>query len=137
MATDPQLAQQMVRFQKCVETRDVVMAEDVLDDDYALMLMHPVAALNPRARWLELLPDYLIHTYDVHEVVVDDDGEGCAAVFQRVTMHATVLGEDRSGEIVITDIWRKRADAWRLWRRHSTPLTAGPLPGIEPLASTT
>ena len=39
-----------------------------------------------------------------------------------------LLGQDRSGTFVITDTWRRRADGWRLWRRHSTPMTAGPMP---------
>jgi hypothetical protein len=44
-------------------------------------------------------------------------------------MHSTVLGEDRSGTFVITDVCRRRRSEWRLWRRHSTPLAAGRMPG--------
>jgi hypothetical protein len=44
-------------------------------------------------------------------------------------MSATVLGEDRSGTFIITDVWRHRSDGWRVWRRHSTPMFAGDMPG--------
>lgn len=45
------------------------------------------------------------------------------------TQHATVLGVDRSGRFVISDCWRRGADGkWRVWRRHSTPLSAGVMP---------
>lgn len=50
----------------------------------------------PRSRWLEVLPDYVVHSYRVEERVLDVDGDG-AAVVQRVDMEVTVLGEDRSG----------------------------------------
>jgi hypothetical protein len=44
-------------------------------------------------------------------------------------MKATVLGEDRSGLFVISDVWRRGEQGWRVWRRHSTPLSAGALAG--------
>jgi hypothetical protein len=46
-----------------------------------------------------------------------------------VQVRATVLGEDRSGPFVTSDLWRLRGDSWRIWRRHSTPLLAGAMPG--------
>jgi len=53
-----------------------------------------------------------------------------AAVLSKVYMRATVLGEDRSGLFVISDFWRHGKDGWRVWRRHSSPLTAGEMPGV-------
>ena len=44
-------------------------------------------------------------------------------------MIATVLGQDRSGVFVMSDIWRHGPDGWRVWRRHSTPFAAGRMPG--------
>lgn len=90
----------------------------LLDDDYALVLVTPTLAVMPRARWLEVLPDYLVHEYGVDEQVVDQDGD-CATVLHRARMTATVRGEDRSGMFVISDVWRRRDRRWLLWRRHS------------------
>jgi ketosteroid isomerase-like protein len=123
-----ELAAEMARFQQCIEKRDPRLAEEVLDDDYALVLVHPSAATVPRQRWLEVLPEYRIHSYRVDECHVDVDGD-VGTVLQRVEMSATVLGEDRSGEFVMTDVWRRRDGRWRIWRRHSTPLVAGRMPG--------
>jgi hypothetical protein len=81
----------------------------------------------PRARWLEVLEDYHVHAYSVADQRVDES-DGLAAVLSKVHMRATVLGEDRSGTFVISDVWRLR-DGWRVWRRHSSPLTAGEMPG--------
>jgi hypothetical protein len=43
-------------------------------------------------------------------------------------MQATVLGSERSGLFVISDVWHRQNDAWRVWRRHSTRLAAGAMP---------
>lgn len=116
-------------FQRCIDQRDQAAAADVLDPDYALVLVQPVRATMPRQVWLANLPDYLVHSYDVQEQVIDVDGD-CAAVLHRVAMRATVNGADRSGLFTISDIWRLRDGRWRIWRRHSTPLSAGPMPGV-------
>ena len=118
----------MTRFDRCIQERDQAAAQTVLDDDYALVLVQPTHAVIPRARWLEVLPDYVVHDYAVEDSVVDVDGD-LATVLHRDRMAATVLGEDRSGTFVITDVWRRREDGWRVWRRHSTPLSAGTMPG--------
>jgi hypothetical protein len=126
MSSDLELA--MTEFQRCIAERDGVGAADVLDAGFALVLVQPVAAVVPRDRWLAALPDYVVHSYDVQERLIDVDGD-VAAVLQRAQMHATVSGVDRSGVFILTDIWRRRGGQWRIWKRHSTPLTAGPVPG--------
>lgn len=127
MTAPGDLLERMTAFQACVESRDVGAALALLDDDFALVLVQPAAATMPRGRWLEVLPSYVIHAYDTLEQAIDV-ADDLAAVLQRVEMSATVLGEDRSGTFVISDVWRRRDGTWRLWRRHSTPLTAGALP---------
>jgi ketosteroid isomerase-like protein len=124
------LEDRMAAFQRCIEARDRAAAEDVLHAGYALVLVQPARAVMLRARWLEVLPDYVVHSYRVEEQVVDVDGD-VAAVVHRVEMAATVLGQERSGLFVISDVWRRDTEAWRVWRRHSTPLRAGPLPGAS------
>jgi ketosteroid isomerase-like protein len=117
-------------FQRCIEERDQARAEQILDDDYVLELVQPSVARMPRDRWLEVLPDYLVHAYEVQEQVLSVEGD-CAVILQRVLMEATVLGEDRSGCFVLSDVWRLREGTWRLWRRHSTPISAGHMPGVR------
>jgi len=125
MSADLELA--MTEFQRCIVERDADAAAEVLDADYALVLVQPVAAVVPRDRWLATLPDYVVHSYDVQERLIDVDGD-VAAVLHRAHMQATVGGVDRSGIFVVSDIWRRRDGQWRVWKRHSTPLSAGPVP---------
>ena len=126
--TSHDLAAAMRSFDEAVQQRDHALAARVLDDDYVLVLVHPAPATMPKARWLQVLEDYVVHSYDIEEQFVDQSSE-VAAVLSRVRMRATVLGEDRSGLFVISDFWRQGQDGWRIWRRHSSPLTAGEMPG--------
>ena len=126
--TDADLAAAIQQFDHAVQQRDRQAAERVLDEDYALVLVHPAPATMPRARWLAVLDDYVVHSYAVLEQSIDRV-DGLAAVLSKVDMSATVLGEDRSGLFVLSDVWRLRDGAWRVWRRHSSPLSAGTMPG--------
>ena len=126
--TQGDLEQRIEMFLRCINERDAAVAEDVLDPDYALIVVQPAPAVMPRPRWLEVLADYVVDEYDVQERRLDVDGD-CAAMVHRVFMRATVLGQDRSGLFVISDVWRRRDGVWRVWRRHSTPFSAGEMPG--------
>ena len=106
------------------------MADGVLHANYALVPMQPAKALMPRTRWLEILPEYVVHDYAVEDEVADVDG-GLAVFLHRDRVRVTVLGEDRSGTFIITDVWRHGNDGWHVWRRHSTLLAAGRLPGVS------
>ncbi len=121
------LQSRMAEFQSALETRDITAAEGVLHEDYALCLVSPNALVVPRAAWLSMLPDYVVHEWTVHERRVDVEGD-VAAVLQRGVQRATVRGQSRDGVFVVTDIWLRTDDQWRLWRRHSTPLEAGEMP---------
>ena len=124
------LQARMQAFQEGLEARDADALIEILDEDYALVLVHPSRASMPRTVWLEVLADYLIHSNEVEEQIIDVDGD-CATVLHRVTMSATVKGQDRSGVFIISDVWRLRDSGWRLWRRHSTPVSGAQLPGAR------
>lgn len=115
-------------WQATIEARDVRGADDHLHNDYALVLVVPQPAIMQREEWLRLLPEYLVHGYEIHEQTVHVTGDS-AAILTLATQHATFLGADRSGRFVLSDFWlRDDAGKWRVWRRHSTPASAGELP---------
>lgn len=127
MAAERDLLERWRGWQRSIEERDIQAASGYLDDDYALELVAPQAVVVSRAQWLETLPGYVVSSYSVDERIVDIEGD-LAVVLHRARMQATVFGGDRSGTFVITDVWRRREGVWRVWRRHSTPLQAGPMP---------
>jgi SnoaL-like domain len=73
------------------------------------------------------MPGYVVHDWRVQEQFIDVDGD-CAAVLQRGFQRATVHGQARDGLFIVSDIWRRREGVWRIWRRHSSPLSAGEMP---------
>lgn len=118
----------MAEFDRCVHERDALLAEAVLDPDYALIPTNPALQIVPRPAWLAMLPDYVVHSWEVDDARLDISGALAASV-QRVHMRATVLGVDRSGLFIISDVWRRPGDEWFVWRRHSTAISAGEIPG--------
>ena len=122
-----ELLAQAARWEQAVRDRDEALAAELLAPGFAVELVEPVRTVMSRAVWLEVLSDYVVHEWSVEEQIVDLDGD-VAALLQRVRMRTTVMGEDRSGVYVLTDLWRREGGEWRVWRRHSTPL----LPGRPP-----
>lgn len=116
------------KWQVLLEARDVEGVGEFMHEDYALVLVVPAEVTVPLDEWLRMLPDYVQHRYEIHHQVAHVAGD-TAAVMTLATQHATVKGGDRSGRFVVSDIWlRDIAGQWRVWRRHSTPATAGPMP---------
>lgn len=130
MVAQDELEARNAGWEQALLTRDVEAAADFLHEDYALVIVHPESATMRRTDWLGALPSYVIHRWNPAPPVVDIQG-GFALVHQRVDMEATVFGQDRSGLFILTDCWRRDPDgAWRVWRRYSTPLSAGGLPPV-------
>jgi len=117
-------------WQRAIEARDPEAAAEYLADDYALVVTNPEPAVVPRTAWLRLLPDYDVRAYEIQHREIDVRG-GVGVVVQRVAMTAVVAGADRSGTFILVDLWSEADGVWRVWRRHSTPLSAGSMPRAD------
>jgi ketosteroid isomerase-like protein len=73
----------------------------------------------PRQAWLENLKVYVTHSFHVDDMQVHVYGD-TAVVLMLATQHATVRGQERSAQFLITDIWVKEAAGWRVAERHSS-----------------
>lgn len=73
----------------------------------------------PRQRWLELLPQYVVHEYAFEDVRIHVYGE-TAVMRSRYRQRATVAGADRSGSMMITDVWVNRDGRWQVVARHTS-----------------
>lgn len=127
MGTEEDIVERADAWQRAIEARDPEAAAEFLANDYALVVTHPEAVVVPRDEWLRLLPDYDVRAYEIQHRSVETRAD-VAAVVQRVDMTAVVNGADRSGVFVLVDLWIDDAGTWRVWRRHSTPLSAGSMP---------
>ena len=120
----------MKAFELAVTTRDHVLAEAVLDQDFELVLSHPSAGGDAAGRdgsQFSTTTSSRDGTWGRFRSARIDD-----AVIAHFVVHqeAVVLGEDRSGLFAITDVWRTGPDGWRVWKRFSAPMSAGDMPGV-------
>ncbi len=102
-----------------IERRDVAAAERILGAEYALRA--PGIGEMPRAQWLAALPEYVVHSSELNDVRIDVYGE-TGLMRSRYKQHATVFGKDRSGELLMTDVWVKRDGRWQIVARHTSML---------------
>ena len=127
MKFELEIGERTDNWQRAIEARDLDAAAQFLAHDYALVILQPQPVVVPRDEWLRMLPDYDVRGYTVEERIVESS-EDIATVFQRVDQTAVVQGVERSGIFILVDVWVREAAQWRVWRRHSTPLSAGPAP---------
>ena len=119
-----ELLGRVAQWEQAIRDRDEPLARQLLHPGFALEMVQPVRSVMRHDVWLEMMSDYVVHEWEVEDQLVDLDGDD-AALLQRVRMRATVMGEDRSGIFVVSDLWRRVGGEWVVWRRHSTPLSPG------------
>jgi ketosteroid isomerase-like protein len=127
VSVEQEIAEQTDGWQRAIEARDPDAAAMFLREDYALVVLQPQPAVVSREDWLRMLPDYDVRGYVVEERIIEASTH-TASVFQRVDQTAVVRGAERSGIFILVDVWLREAGTWRVWRRHSTPLSAGLMP---------
>ena len=119
MSAETEVREAAQRWSDAIANRDVATAEQILGPEYALM----AAGLGemPRDKWLAALPEYVIHSYSFDDVKLHVYGD-TAVMRSRYHQNATVFGKDRSGAMLVTDVWVKRGGRWQVVARHTSPL---------------
>jgi ketosteroid isomerase-like protein len=116
-AIESEIRAAAAQWSEAIARRDVAACEHILGTEYALMA--PGIGEMPRAQWLAGLPDYVVHSYEFRDVRVHVYGES-AVMRSRYTQTATVAGKDRSGEMLVTDVWVRRDGRWQVVARHTS-----------------
>ena len=104
-----------------IQKQDSAQMNRFLADGYFLAIGAQGQPLRivPREAWLETLKEYRTESFTVDDIRVHTYGT-TAIVLMLFTQKATVRGQDRSGQFVITDIWVKQEQGWRVVERHSS-----------------
>lgn len=76
-----------------------------------------------RQRWMETVAIYDIHRFEFTDVDVRVYGD-VAVVLSSYHQEASVAGEPRSGDFLITDVWRPRDARWQVVARSSILMPA-------------
>lgn len=120
-------AQEIIQLEKkwndTIQRRDRAKMKDFLSDGYFLAIAIDGRPLQivPRTNWLENLQFYKIQSYSIDDIKVHVYGD-TAVVMMLYTQKATVgrNSMDRSAQFLITDIWVKQKEGWRVAERHSS-----------------
>ena len=109
-------------FAAAIQTQDTVQTKKFQTDTYflAYTVQGMPIQIVPRQSWLNLLHDgYVTHSFSIDDIKVNIYGNTAVAMLM-FTQNATVRGQDRSGQFVLTDIWYKKNNDWLIAERHST-----------------
>ncbi len=122
-ATEQVIVELEKKWNKAIQSQDVAQMGQFIADSYFLAVGVEGQPLQivPRDRWLENLKFYKIHSYSIDDIKVHVYGD-TAVVLMLYTQKATVgrTPRDLSAQFVLTDIWLKRKDGWRVTERHSS-----------------
>ncbi len=103
------------------QRKDIAALQDMMADGYALVIAVQNLPLQVVGRnaWLAALDDYQISEASVEHIHVRI--YDCVAVAVMLWRQvATLHGEDRSGVMMLTDIWVDVSGEWKLAERHSS-----------------
>ena len=103
------------------QRKDIAAMQDMMADGYALVIAVQNLPLQVVGRnaWLAALDDYQISEASVEHIHVRI--YDCVAVAVMLWRQvATLHGEDRSGLMMLTDIWVDVSGEWKLAERHSS-----------------
>ena len=129
--TEEQIIALEKQWAAAIQRQDVAAMPQFLADGYFLGIGVEGVGIRvvPKAAWLETLKSYETRSFSFDDVQVHLHGD-TAVVFMLVTQQATVRGQDRSGQFVITDVWVKEPAGWRVAERHSS--RPEPKPAAQP-----
>ena len=103
------------------QRKDMAALQDMMADGYALVIAVQGLPLQVVGRnaWIAALEDYEVSEAAVEHIHVRI--YDCVAVAVMLwRQSATLHGEDRSGVMMLTDIWVDVSGEWKLAERHSS-----------------
>lgn len=103
------------------KNKDAFALQNLMADGYSLIIAVEGLPLQvvPRNAWFERLNDYEIDSVSIDHIYVRIyDSMAVAVMLWR--QEARLAGQDRSGQLMLTDIWVNQEGEWRVAERHSS-----------------
>lgn len=108
-------------FAAAIKTRDTLQTNKFQSDTYFLAIGvqgMPLQIVSGE-RWRLGLKDYVTESFSIDDIKVNVYGN-TAVVVLLYSQEATVRGQDRGGQFMLTDIWVKGDKGWMIAERHSS-----------------
>lgn len=108
-------------FAAAIKNQDVEQTKKLQADNYFLAIGvqgMPLQIIS-REKWLLGLKDYVTESFSIDDIKVNVYGNTAVALLM-YSQKATVRGQDRSAQFILTDIWIKEEKGWVITERHSS-----------------
>lgn len=107
---------------RAVQARDMDALERLVGDGFTLTTGRPGKEVRSRDEWMRVTElEYAIDDFDFEELTVQPY-EGCAIVRSRYRQQARMGDLLRDTVFLMTDVWVKMSDGWKLQARHAQPV---------------
>lgn len=108
-------------FATAIKDQDEEQTKKLQADSYFLAIGVQGMPLQiiPRDKWLAGLKHYVTESFSIDDLKVNVYGNTAIAIVM-YSQKATVRGQDRSAQFVLTDIWIKEDKGWVIAERHSS-----------------
>jgi ketosteroid isomerase-like protein len=111
-------------WMRAVRERDMAFLDALLAEEFTLTTGRPGAEVRGRREWLDITRDrYVIEEFSFPELEVLPLGKA-AVVRSRYRRRGRMDEQDRTQAFLMTDVFVRRAGAWRAVTRHISPLQA-------------
>ncbi len=118
--TYDQIRQLQHAWMQAWKDRDRAALEQILADDYVLIVSAAPDQPVSRSKWLDLaLGDYVCESFKYANMTPRRIGD-VVAVSSTLRVKASVKSVDRSMEFFITDLWQNRTGRWQVVQRYSS-----------------
>ena len=115
--TTDELKELSVAWMKAWKDNDMAFLENILAPDFRLLTSE--LWIMPKEQWLANVPKYTCEEFQYRQQEVREYGD--TAIIQSLTSQkANFNGQDRSGDFLITDVWVKNTDGWKVVHRHTS-----------------
>ena len=110
---------------EAVQRTDLETLERLIAPEYVLQAQG--LGRVSREEWMRAAQQsaYEIHSFTYEDVRIHIYYGDTAVMQSRYSQQATFQGQDRSGEMLITDVWVRRDEDWQVVARHSSFAASG------------
>lgn len=118
--TEREIVELEKKWMTAIQKQAVSQMNHFLSENYFLAkaTAEHTIVVTPRLEWLEnLVKIWRFESLQINDISAHIYGD-TAIVLMLATQIATLRGQDRSGQLMVTDIWVQQADGWRVTERH-------------------
>ncbi len=121
MTTGNDITEQEGRLAQALQNQDREELEELLAPEFRLVGIRSTGTTDmPRTEWLAASTEMVFHRFELEVKAVEAYGDTAIATVDGYwLMDWRLLRVDE--RFFLTDVWLRRAGAWRLVRRHSSP----------------